>query len=202
MTVGLKNGWKGEQTMAINEIDILSEALDGNEELELQQERFRVDTLDKLDWAIRKWARVDQEAQQKVDCAKRQIERLQAYIKESEEKANREKAGLEAMMEPFVRQQLEGSKTKTFKAPSGNVAIRKQQPEINRDDEALLKFLQESKGNSFIKIVEKPDWSGLKKVVDTKVRQDGSVIFVTAEGELVKGVSGVVRPDKLVVEVG
>jgi phage host-nuclease inhibitor protein Gam len=189
--------------MAINEIEILAEALDEGEELEFQQqgpERFKVDNLDKLDWAIRKWGRIDREVQQKVDCAKRQIERLQAYIKDTQEKADREKASLELVMEPFVRRQLEGGKAKTFKAPSGSVQIKAQQPEIKRDDETLLQFLHESDLNEYIKTIEKPDWAGLKKRLATQTREDGSVVFMTPDGEIAEGVAGQTRPDKVVVE--
>jgi preprotein translocase subunit Sss1 len=189
--------------MAINEIEILAEALDEGEELEFQQqgpERFKIDTLDKLDWAVRKWARADRDAQQKTDCAKRQIERLQAYAKDMQEKADREKASLELMMEPFVRQQLEGGKAKTFKAPSGSVQIKKQQPEIKQDEEKLLKFLKANNLKGFIKTVEKPQWGEFKKVLKAVTQEDDSVAFVTPEGEVVEGVSGMTRPDKVVVE--
>lgn len=186
--------------MAMNEAEILAEALDEGEEAELQQERFKIDTLDKLDWAIRKWARVDRDAQQKIDCANRQITRLQAYVKDVQEKADQEKAGLEMMMKPFVQQQLEGGKTKTFKAPSGKVQIKAQQPKIEQDEETLLQFLHESDLNEYIKTVEKPDWAGLKKRLAIETREDGSVIFVTPDGEIVEGVSGAARPDKVVVE--
>jgi phage host-nuclease inhibitor protein Gam len=187
--------------VAINEIEILAEALDEGEEVEYREERFRIDSLNRLDWAIRKWAGIDREAQQKIDCANRQIERLKAYAKDTQEKADREKSSLEVMMEPFVRQQLEGGKTKTFKAPSGDVQIKKQQPEINRDDETILEFLHENDLNEYIKVVEKPDWAGLKKRLATQVLEDGSVIFMTRDGEVVEGVTGMVRPDKVVVEV-
>lgn len=188
--------------MAINEIEILAEALDEGEEVEFQRdpEQFRVDSLDKLDWAIRKWVRVDRDAQQKVDCAKRQIERLQSYIRDVEEKAERQKVSLEVMMEPFVRQLLDGGKSKTYKAPSGNVSIRKQPPEISRDDEMLVRFLHNTGRDDLVKVVEKPDWATFKKLLNTQVREDGTVFFVTPEGELVEGAVGMVRPDKVIVE--
>jgi phage host-nuclease inhibitor protein Gam len=188
--------------MSMNEAEILAEVLDEGEEVEYQQEpeRFKVDNLDKLDWTVRKWARVDRDAQQKMDCANRQIERLKAYIKDVQEKADREKASLEYMMEPFVRQQLEGGKVKTFKAPSGKVQIKVQQPEINKDDESLLQFLRESDLKEYIKVVEKPDWAGLKKRLVMQKREDGLVIFLTPDGEVVDGVVGTARPDKVVVE--
>jgi hypothetical protein len=187
--------------MAINEAEILAEALGDESEEQIQPQGFRIDTIDKLDWAIRKWSRVDREAQQKIDCAKRQIERLKAYIEDTQAKANQNKAGLEAMMEPFVKAQLEGAKTKTFKAPSGNVQLKSQKPEITRDDDKLVKFLKGDR-EEYIKTVETPKWDELKEKLIEKVNDDGTVTYLTAEGEIVDGVTGKTRPDKLVVKGG
>jgi hypothetical protein len=188
--------------VAINEIEILAEALDEGEEVEYREERFRIDSMSRLDWAIRKWAGIDREAGQKIDCANRQIERLKAYVKDTQEKADREKSGLEVMMEPFVKKQLEGKKSKTFKAPSGDVQIKKQQPEITKDDETLVKFLKDSGRKGLIKTTETPKWGEFKEALIAKESDDGSVKFITKDGEVVKGVTGQTRPDKVVVKVG
>ncbi len=185
--------------MEINELEILDEAL--GDEAEVQQPQgFRIDSIDKLDWAIRKWLRIDREMQQKIDCAKRQIERLQSYIRDVEEKANRDKAGLEAMMEPFVRQQLEGSKSKTFSAPSGKVQIREQQPEITKDDQQLLSYLKSSGHTDFIQTKELLKWGEFKATLREVISEDGIVTYVTADGEIVPGVIGRTRPGKLLVK--
>lgn len=187
--------------MEINELEILDEAL--GDEAEVQQPQgFRIDSIDKLDWAIRKWLRIDREMQQKIDCAKRQIERLQSYIRDVEEKANRDKAGLEAMMEPFVRQQLEGSKSKTFSAPSGKVQIREQQPEITKDDQQLLSYLKSSGHTDFIQTKELLKWGEFKATLREVISEDGIVTYVTADGEIVPGVIGRTRPGKLLVKGG
>lgn len=187
--------------MEINELEILAEAL--GDEAEVQQPQgFRIDSIDKLDWAVRKWLRIDREMQQKIDCAKRQIERLQSYIRDVEEKANRDKAGLEAMMEPFVRQQLEGSKSKTFSAPSGKVQIREQQPEITKDDQQLLSYLKSSGYTDFIQTKESPKWGEFKATLREVISEDGIVTYVTSDGEIVPGVIGRTRPGKLIVKGG
>jgi len=185
--------------MEINELEFLAEAL--GDEAEVQQPQgFRIDSIDKLDWAVRKWLRIDREMQQKIDCAKRQIERLQSYIRDVEEKANRDKAGLEAMMEPFVRQQLEGSKSKTFSAPSGKVQIREQQPEITKDDQQLLSYLKSSGYTDYIQTKELPKWGEFKETLREVISEDGIVTYVTTDGEIVPGVIGRTRPGKLLVK--
>lgn len=185
--------------MAINEADILAEAL--GDETEEQLQGFRIDTIDKLDWSIRKWTKVDRDAQQKIDCAKRQIMRLEAYLKETKEKADQNKAGLEAMMEPFIRKQLEGAKTKTFKAPSGSVQLKAQQPEIEINDVKLVKFL-ETDHKSFVEIKKIAKWGDFRKTLQEKANDDGTVTYLTKDGEIVDGVTGRSRPEKLVVKGG
>jgi hypothetical protein len=185
--------------VAMNELEILQEVLDTGEEVEYQQQHFVINNISRLDWAVRKWGLLDQEATVKIDCAKRQIERLKQYIKDTEGRADREKSGLETMMEPFVRQQLDGKKVKTFRTPSGSVQIKAQQPEINRDDERLVKFLKDSGKLEFIK--EEPKWGELKETLKTVKCEDGLIQYVTPDGEIVQGVTGETRPDKVVVKV-
>jgi phage host-nuclease inhibitor protein Gam len=104
------------------------------------------------------------------------------------------------MMKPFVQQQLEGGKTKTFKAPSGKVQIKAQQPKIEQDEETLLKFLKANNLKEFIKTVEKPRWGEFKEVLKAVTQEDDLVAFATPDGEVVDGVTGTVCPDKVVVK--
>jgi hypothetical protein len=183
-----------------NELEILQEALDTGEESEYLQQRFVINSISRLDWAVRKWGLLDREAAAKIDCAKRQIERLEQYVKDTEERADREKSGLETMMGPFVRQQLDGKKVKTFKTPSGFVQIKAQQPEINKDDGRLVQFLKDSGKTEFIK--EEPKWGEFKKTLKAVEYEGGLVHYITSDGEIVQGVTGESRPDKVVVKVG
>jgi phage host-nuclease inhibitor protein Gam len=104
------------------------------------------------------------------------------------------------MMKPFVQQQLEGGKTKTFKAPSGKVQIKAQQPKIEQDEETLLEFLKANDLKDFVKKVEKPKWGDFKKQLTAVTREDDSVVYMTSDGEVVEGVTGTACPDKVIVE--
>lgn len=184
--------------MAILEDEIM-EVLDQETEHEAQREGFVIDNLDRLDWAIRKVARAYAKADQKIECAKRQIMRLQEYIRRVEEDTEKQTSGLKAMMQPFVKQLLEGSKRKSFTAPSGTVGFRTQEPEFEKDDQALVKWLKDSGKKHLVKIKESADWAELKKqIVD--VMQDGTC--VTNEGELipVEVIKATKRLDKLYVK--
>jgi hypothetical protein len=185
--------------MAINGLEILQDALDTGEEFEYQQQRFVINDISRLDWTVRKWGLIDQEATAKIDCAKRQIMRLEQYVKDIEEQADRQKASLEIMMEPFVRRQLSGKKVKTFKTPSGFVQIKAQHPEFTKDDDRLVQFLKDSGKPEFIK--EEPKWGEFKQTLKPKECEDGLIRYVTPDGEVVQGVTGKSRPDKVIVKV-
>lgn len=179
----------------INEQEILDEALG----FEQEHDHFVIDNLDKLDWAVRKYKRAVTDRDAKIDCARRQIVRLEAYIKATTEEAGRNLDGLSVLMRPYVQELLDGAKTKTFKAPSGKIAFKKQQPEIEKDDEQLLAFVKGLKRDDLIQTVEKPKWGEMKKELTLVERADGTGNYVTADGEVVP-VKVTLRDDKLVVE--
>lgn len=195
MTNGIKCVMGSDEVM-INEMEILEQALG---ETEPVHDRFVIDNMDKLDWAIRKSKKIKADCEAKVECAQRQIVRLEAFIKAVREEADKNLDGLSAMMRPYVQNLLEGAKTKTFKAPSGKVSLRKQPPEIEKDDEKLVAFIKGLKRDDLIQTVEKPKWGEMKKELTLVERADGTGNYVTSDGEVVP-VKVRLRDDKLVVE--
>ena len=184
--------------MSVPEVDVM-EFIGQEIEQEAQSDRFVIDNVDRLDWAIRKVTTAEKDAEQKIECAKRQIMRLQEYIRRVEEDTEKQTSGLKVMMAPFVKALLEGNKRRSFSLPSGTVGFRKQEPEFEKDDESLVKWLKESGKRDLVKVKESVDWASLKKqLVD--VMEDGTC--VTVDGELipVEAVKAIPRPDKLYVK--
>src|SRR5690606_3065560 len=73
---------------------------------------------------------------------------------------------------------------KRISIPGGEVRLRKQQPQFQRDDAVLLEFLRTRELTQYIKAVESPDWKALKagcQIVGTNV--------VLPNGEVVEGVT-------------
>lgn len=62
-----------------------------------------------------------------------------------------------------------------YPLPSGKLVLKDQDPEYQRDDKAVIRFLKEHGGEKYVKVEEKLDWSGLKKTL--------SVIGETAADE-------------------
>ena len=67
-----------------------------------------------------------------------------------------------------------------YPLPSGKLVLKDQEPEYQRDDKQIIKFLKENNGEKYIKVKEELDWSGLKKVLmvagETAADEDGNPI--------------------------
>ncbi|HOB44172.1 MAG TPA: host-nuclease inhibitor Gam family protein [Bacillota bacterium] len=164
-----------------------------------QDERFVVDSVDKLDWCIRQISKIEKEELPYIECAQRQIARLQEFIRKAEERIEERTAYFKALMRPFVEQTLADSRRKTINAPSGSVSLRKQEPEFEKDDDKLVAWLEENGKRKFVRVKKQTDWTEFKKqLVD--VMEDGTV--VTVDGELlpVEAIRATKRPDKLYVK--
>lgn len=99
------------------------------------------------------------------------------------------------MLEMYTHKQLEGKKKKSIKLPYGTLQIRKQQPEIEYNKEAL-EWLEQNKPE-YINITQ------TKKVDRNKIKKDGFIsnsnILYIDEIE-VPGVTITERPDKFEVK--
>ncbi len=82
--------------------------------------------------------------------------------------------------------------------PSGELIRKQQQPEYQRDDDALVRWLESSGMEELIERKPKPLWGELKK--QCAVQEDGSVVDAQS-GEIVPGVVAVFRPDRFEVKL-
>lgn len=64
-----------------------------------------------------------------------------------------------------------------YMLPSGKLVMKDQDPEYERDDKTVIKFLKANGGEKFVKIKEELDWMGLKKTIliagETAANEDG-----------------------------
>ncbi len=70
-----------------------------------------------------------------------------------------------------------------YPLPSGKLVMKDQEPDYDRDDKAVIKFLKANGGEKFVKVEEKLDWSGLKKTL--------SILGETAADENGKPIPGI-----------
>lgn len=125
------------------------------------------------------------EYQAKIEKAKEDLENRTRWLKEQ-------------LKFYFETVPVKSTKTQsTYTLPSGTLKLKFGTPEFIRDDDKLIEFLeQDPEKIQFIKIKKSPDWANFKKQLQFK---DGKAI--TEDGEIVKGVSVVDRPDTFEVVI-
>jgi hypothetical protein len=67
-----------------------------------------------------------------------------------------------------------------YPLPSGKLVLKDQEPDFERDDKTVIKFLKANGGEKYIKVKEELDWSGLKKTLliagETAADENGNPI--------------------------
>lgn len=183
---------------------MLNESLheyDDNMENTVEQElgTFKIDNDKMADWAL-----------EKIKAEKEDMERLVALceqkIQHYKEKADQFKKSYESStsfltscLAQYFNSVPNKKKTKTqetYKLASGTLKLKIKGPELVRNDDELIKWLEGS-APEFIKIKKSPDWAEFKK--NLNIIEGNKVI--TRDGELVEGVSVFDRPSEFVVEV-
>lgn len=162
----------------------------------VSDERFRVDSISSAEWCLKRIAWHEKKKKDAAEFVAAEKAKLEEYLATVNGEADNNIAYFRELLMPFAMEQLEGSKAKTFKLPSGNLSFKKQSPLFEIDEKALLAFTKDN-APEFVKVKESVDWAGYKKTVTLA---DGGVI-VDADGQVVEGVSYVARPDAFSVTV-
>lgn len=153
-------------------------------------ERFKVRDISGAEWCLKKISR----AQAKYDEIKAYVEaekaKLDAFLADAKAQYDGDKGYFESLLMPYAMQQLEGQKKKkSIKLPSGTIGFKSVPAEIKKDDEALKAFVKES-APEFIETKETVKWGEFKKTLTAAGGR-----FVTADGEIVDGLTYEEKPD-------
>lgn len=175
--------------------DYLLSAYDEPQEQE-EREQFRIKNDDEANWAIRKIAKARKEFAEAEQQAERETERINAWLdgkRRERERAEEFFTGL--LTAYYLPQHMEDPKRKTFKLPAGAFQIRAQQPDLQRDDVKLTKWLESHVMPDYLEVVKKPKWGELKKATEAH----GDRLVLASTGEIVDGVLVVPRGLKFTV---
>ena len=158
--------------------------------IETENTPWRIENDQQADWAIRK-----------IREAMEDVERWKAFyavkIAEIENQVDRDTANLRAALEIYFNgQKHKVTKTQeSYQLPSGKLVLKKQQPEFVRDEEKLLPWVKQN-CPELVKVTESTNWAELKK----RIAVNGSDA-VTADAEVIPGITVQERPDVFRVEV-
>lgn len=159
------------------------------------REHWKPENDDQANWCLEKISEAKIEimdARAFYEAKKRQLDQ---WLENTIAPYNRDCEHFEALLAGYAEEALNGKKKRTISLPGGKFGFRKVPAKIDRDETALLEFA-ESSAPEYVKIKKSVDWAGLKKSCKT----DGDHM-VTANGEIVLGVTVTEQPDKFVCEV-
>lgn len=151
---------------------------------------WRIENDSQADWAVRKIREAEQTVEKWEEFYAQKIAEIKAQTE-------RDTANLRAALEIYFNGQMH-KVTKTqesYSLPSGKLVLKKQQPEFSLDEEKLLPWVK-ANCPELVKVKESTNWAELKK----RVAVDGANV-VTADAEIVPGITVTDRPDVFRVEV-
>lgn len=169
------------------------------DDLEGEYKEFEIKDASTADWAISKIADERKRKDYFVDCAKKEIERLQTQIKEIEEKCERTTSYLSGCLGKYLElDEVPKKKTKTQESvtlPAGKII--KKLPRIeyvmssgedvtkHKSDDEFIKEIKKL-DKKLIKTVKEIDWATLKKNITSD--EEGNVMLKDT-GEYIESLS-------------
>lgn len=154
---------------------------------------FVVDNDSKADWAMRKIADARQNTARWQEHFRAQMDAIRKEDEETE-------AYFTSLLYDYFRAQPK-HETKTqakYKLPSGELVLKRQQPDYQRDDGKLVECLMHGDLSQYVKLTPSVDWSSLKAACT--VTEDGALVDKDS-GLVLDGVRAVPRPDKFEVKI-
>ncbi|HQE04583.1 MAG TPA: host-nuclease inhibitor Gam family protein [Bacillota bacterium] len=175
--------------------EYLLESYEAPEDLDdTENQRFRIQDDNQADWALRKIARARQDMKEAEETAAMEIEKINRWLDGQRDESLRTERFFTALLQEYYEPRfMTNPDKKTYKLPSGKVQRRTQQPQFDRDNEALLAWLKQREMTDYIEVKESPKWGELKQQVQVVgehvVIKDGPL-----KGEIIDGVEVVHRP--------
>jgi phage host-nuclease inhibitor protein Gam len=162
------------------------------------QEGFVISNDNLAEWALKKIAEERAESQRYINVCETMINDYRLKIQKEQEKLESKTGYLKAkLQEYFATVQHKTTKTQeTYKLPSGTLKMKYGTPEFKVDNEKLVKWLEDSKLDTFVKTEKMAQWGELKKTITVSFDK-----ILTADGEVVDGVTASDRPDSFEIEV-
>lgn len=176
------------------------EEIDLKEEAERQQaeQQFRIQTDEQANWALRKIAKIRKQMADDQALAEAEIQRIRLWLDRETEKLQRHEHFFTTLLQNYHREILaQDPHRRTISLPAGTIQFRRQQPEYERDEHALVAWLEANNLLDFVKIEKHADWANFKKVI----RPAGQQAVNLFTGEAVEGITVREREDKFIVDV-
>src|SRR5690606_34434828 len=137
-------------------------------------------TPDDATWLLAEYRRIKGEIKSIDDFVKWKIDEIFEWYNRRTRVLRETEERILGLLELYAR----NSGKKTISLPGGELRLRKQKPQLQRDGSVHMELLHTGEGTQYMKAVESPDWKPLKAdchIVGTNV--------VLPTGEVVEGVT-------------
>jgi len=163
-----------------------------------ERERFKIETIDQVNWALRKLSAIKSKQSEIDGLADAEIARIKAWHESESRKLDDDKFFFESLLQEYMHsQRINDPNFKKTSTPYGTVKFRKTQPKWEYDDPKLLESLKSAGRTDLIRIKEEPNKVELKKAVQVA----GEQVVDPESGAVIEGVTVIERGDEVVVEV-
>lgn len=181
--------------MAIPEKEIKS-LYEFLEEQQEQSEQFKIENDEQANWVLRKIARIDEQLEDSRETAKREIEKIKAWLEHTEKQLNNEREYFEHLLKEYAfKMGLHEQRKRSKALPNGRFRFKKQQP-IWEIKPSVVEELEQRGYVHLIRIKKEPDKSKIKKAFEFQ----GGKVFDPETGETIEGITVIEREFKFEVE--
>jgi hypothetical protein len=165
----------------------------------VEQTHFTIQNEGQANWALRKISQSQKRMQELQNVADEEIHKIEKWLLSDLAKEEKSVEFFTNLLNIYHLKLYEQDpkQYKSIRLPNGKLTRVKSQPTFERDEEVLLKWLQERGMESFIERKVKPRWGEFKK----RVRVSGNNCIIPDTGELVEGVTVIPQEEKFKVEV-
>jgi len=166
-------------------------------EFEEYQEGFKVRDDKHADDIIEEMKEIEQEYDRLIELAEAKIKDLQDKVANLKLDKDTKTSWHKGVLNEYIKtvKTKDTATQSTYKLVAGTLKVKHPKPTPVKDDTVLLEWLKSNKMNNYITSVEKANWGDLKK--DLIATDKG---FVTADGEVVEGVTLKENEDVFIVE--
>ncbi len=170
-----------------------------------EREKFEITDMASAEWALERIAEKRKKQEEVKADYHKMVEKYDKWLKDSIEALDSDILYLEGLLRPWLESELEGTKKKSVKLPSGKVGFKAGAQtwtmggeKVNKDNPQLIAYASVN-AKDFIKekTVTSVDWAGMKKQLH--VMEDGRV--VTPDGEIIEGMTCTTGTPTLYTEV-
>ena len=162
------------------------------------RERFKIETIDQVSWALRKLSAIKAKKEEIRALADAEIARIMDWAERENRSLDRDAEFFEGLLQEYMlNQRMRDPQFKKTSTPYGTVKFRKQPAKWEYNDEKLIESLKAIGRTDLIRVKEEPNKEELKKIAAVK---DGQVIDPES-GAVVEGVLVIEQGESVVVEV-